>query len=76
LYMPEISVAAKTGTAELGASKSMVNSWVMGYFPYEEPKYAFVVLMEQGPRANQIGATSIMRQLFEWMYAYAPDYVK
>lgn len=76
LFMPEISVAAKTGTAELGASKAQVNSWVLGYFPYETPRYAFVVLMEKGPRENQIGAISIMRGLFEYMYAYTPEYIR
>lgn len=75
LLMPGITVAAKTGTAELGSAKALVNSWVMGYFPYENPRYAFLVLMEKGPYANQIGATSIMRQLFEWMYINTPEYV-
>lgn len=75
LSMPGISVAAKTGTAELGGSKELVNSWVMGYFPYESPRYAFTILMERGPYANQIGATYAMRQLFEWMYINTPEYV-
>jgi penicillin-binding protein 2 len=76
LSMSGINVAAKTGTAELDASKSLVNSWVTGFFPYENPHYAFAVLMERGPYKNQIGATSIMRQLLEWMYANTPEYVK
>ncbi len=76
LSMPGIAVAAKTGTAELGGAKELVNSWVMGYFPYEEPKYAFIVLMERGPYSNQIGATYAMRQLFEWMYIHTPEYVQ
>ena len=75
LSMPGIEVAAKTGTAELGTTKQEVNSWVIGYFPYQNPKYAFVVTMESGPRSNQIGATYVMRQLFEWMYIYTPEYL-
>ncbi len=76
LSMPGISVAAKTGTAELGGAKELVNSWVMGYFPYESPRYAFTVLMERGPYSNQIGATFAMRQVFEWMYINTPEYVQ
>ncbi len=76
LSMPGISVAAKTGTAELGASKELVNSLVMGYFPFENPKYTFTILMERGPYANQIGATAVMRELLEWMYINTPEYVR
>lgn len=76
LLMPEIAVAAKTGTAELGISKQRVNSWVTGFFPYHHPRYAFVVIMEKGSRDNLIGAVYVMRQMFEWLYAYAPDYVR
>jgi len=76
LSMPGISVAGKTGTAELGALKEFVNSWVVGFFPYENPKYAFAVIMERGPRANTIGATFVMRQLLEWMYINTPEYVR
>ena len=48
--LPFVDVAAKTGTAELGVSKQFVNSWITGFFPYKSPRYAFVVVMEQGPR--------------------------
>lgn len=40
-------MAGKSGTAELGVTKQLVNSWTSGYFPYENPKYAFVVIMEK-----------------------------
>ncbi|NTV22585.1 MAG: hypothetical protein HGB03_03430 [Candidatus Yonathbacteria bacterium] len=69
-----VHVAAKTGTAELGVSKNNVNSWVTGFFPYENPRYAFVVVMERGPRTNLIGATYVMRQTLDWMGVYAPEY--
>ncbi len=63
LYVNGINVAAKSGTAELGVRKDRVNSWVMGYFPYDKPKYAFVVIMENGDVNNLIGASSVMRKL-------------
>lgn len=62
-----IHVAAKSGTAELGVSKQLVNSWISGYFPYENPKYAFVVIMEKGDRHNPFGAVFAMRETLEWM---------
>ncbi|HEY9481273.1 MAG TPA: penicillin-binding transpeptidase domain-containing protein [Candidatus Paceibacterota bacterium] len=76
LNVPYVKIAAKTGTAELGVSKAFVNSWVTGFFPYESPKYAFVVMMEHGPRANVYGATAAMREVFDWMHATDSDYLK
>ena len=76
LNIPEVKVAAKTGTAELGFSKQFVNSWVTGFFPYENPRFAFVVIMEKGPRANTIGAAYIMRQLLEWLATNRSEYLE
>ena len=70
------TVAAKTGTAELGVYKQFVNSWVSGFFPYENPKYAFVVIMEKGPGANTVGGLSIMRQVLDYMAVNKPEYFK
>lgn len=67
LNVRDVSVAAKSGTAELGVSKELVNSWISGYFPYEKPRYAFVVIMEKGSRHNTVGASYVMRQMLEWM---------
>ena len=71
-----VDVAGKTGTAELGTRKQFVNSWVIGFFPYEKPKYAFVVVMEKGPVHNLLGGTYVMRQLFDWMAINTPEYLK
>lgn len=67
LNIPGVNVAAKSGTAELGVSKQLVNSLITGYFPYENPKYAFVVVMEKGDRHNPYGAVFAMRETLEWM---------
>ncbi|HWO95373.1 MAG TPA: penicillin-binding protein 2 [Bacillus sp. (in: firmicutes)] len=37
-------VAGKSGTAELGTEKNLVNKWFAGYFPASQPKYALVVV--------------------------------
>lgn len=75
LYLPFVSVAAKTGTAEVGSAKKRVHSWVVGFFPYEAPRYAFVVLLEKGPRENNIGGVYVMKQFLEWLSLNAPEYL-
>ena len=75
LYTPAVSVAAKTGTAELGISKRRVNSWVIGFFPYKEPRFAFALVMESGPRENLVGATFVMREMIQWMAENTPEYL-
>ncbi|HNW71891.1 MAG TPA: penicillin-binding transpeptidase domain-containing protein [Candidatus Paceibacterota bacterium] len=74
LNVPYVKVAAKTGTAQLGVYKNKVNSWVIGFFPYENPKYAFVVMMEAGPSTNSTGASYIIRQTLDWMSINTPEY--
>ncbi len=67
LRINDVTIAAKSGTAELGVTKLLVNSWITGYFPYENPKYAFVVVMEKGSRDNLKGAVFAARKTIEWM---------
>lgn len=74
MNVPYIEVAAKTGTAQVGISKSKVNSWIIGFFPYENPKYAFTIMMESGPTEGTVGAAPLMRQLMDWMAIYTPEY--
>jgi penicillin-binding protein 2 len=74
LNIPGLTVAAKTGTAELGSRKEYVNSWVTGFFPFEKPRYAFAVIMERGPRTNVYGAVLVMKELLEWIQTDAPEY--
>ncbi|MCX6751728.1 MAG: penicillin-binding transpeptidase domain-containing protein [Candidatus Nomurabacteria bacterium] len=72
--VPYVQVASKTGTAQVGVSKTKVNSWIIGFFPYENPKYAFTIMMESGPSSGGVGASSIMRQLLDWMSINTPEY--
>jgi penicillin-binding protein 2 len=76
LNMSSVEIAAKTGTAELGVSKDNVNSWVTGFFPYDNPRYAFAIVMESGKRTNLIGGVAVSRKLFDWMSIYTPEYLK
>jgi penicillin-binding protein 2 len=61
--LPGVVVAAKTGTAEYGvkgAGKKM--TWMVAFAPFDEPRYALALLVEDGvsggttaaPRVQQI----------------------
>lgn len=71
-----VKVATKTGTAELGSEKKNVNSLVVGYFPYENPHYAFVVIMEKGAVINTIGAVAVMKEVLYGMSTSTPEYFR
>ncbi|MES2224918.1 MAG: penicillin-binding transpeptidase domain-containing protein [Patescibacteria group bacterium] len=70
LQNPTISVAAKTGTAQI-SNNTRVNSWVEGFFPLDKPKYAFIVLMDNGPIVSS-GATYAMKPVIE-LFAANPE---
>ncbi len=75
LNILEIPIAAKTGTAEVGVKKEFVNSWVIGFFPYDKPRFAFAAILERGKAGVGMGAPAAMREFFEWLYAHAPEYL-
>jgi penicillin-binding protein 2 len=75
LERDDVAIAAKSGTAEVGAGNAYVNSWAAGFWPYEEPEYAFVLMMDRAPRSNALGATRIMGDVVEWMSVNRPEYL-
>ena len=74
LNIPQVAIAAKTGTAELGTAKARVNSWVIGFCPYEKPRYAFAIVMDRGTRGNATNASYVGQQLLYWMGINTPEY--
>ena len=75
INLPYVSVAAKTGTAQTGVRNQYDNSWVEGFFPYDNPQYAFVVVLERGPAGSGSQAVNVMRELFDSLYAQNSFYV-
>ncbi|HRH31505.1 MAG TPA: penicillin-binding transpeptidase domain-containing protein [Candidatus Paceibacterota bacterium] len=73
---PYVKMAAKSGTAQLGANKDRINSWIVGFFPYENPKYAFAVLAESAPNNKTIGAVYAFRDTIDWMHINTPQYLE
>lgn len=75
LERDDVAVAAKSGTAEIGAGNAYVNSWAAGFWPYEEPRFAFILMMDKAPRSNALGATRIMGQVMQWISENRPEYL-
>lgn len=69
----DVAVAGKSGTAELDTKKTKVHTWVTGYFPYEKPKYSFILFMENGPYSNSVGAGSVMSEVLDWIGKYRKE---
>ena len=75
LYVPYVKVAGKTGTAQLGTLKKYINSWAVGFWPSDKPRYAFAVILERGPADAQYGSSAVMRLVLDWMNIYAREYI-
>lgn len=76
LNVSYVNIAAKTGSAQTGYRNKFINSWVIGFFPYENPKYAFVILMEKGPSEGERSASFAARTFFDWVRDNAPEYLE
>ena len=76
LNLKNVAVAAKSGTAQVGLGNTNTNSWIVGFFPYDNPKYAFAVLMERGPKAASGNATRVASETIDYMTLTTPQYLK
>jgi penicillin-binding protein 2 len=75
LNIPGIELAVKTGTAQIGSHNQWVNSWIVGYWPASDPKYAFAIVLEKGPSTETYNAEASMIPFFQWLVANHPEYV-
>ena len=74
--VPYVAVAAKSGTAQVGMKNEYVNAWLIGFWPYENPKYAFALLLDRAPAGATTGGNIIISQFLSWMHANAPEYLE
>jgi len=76
LNVKEVAMAAKTGTAQVGVNNEYKNSWALGFFPYENPQYAFAVVMEKAPNteSNQGSAARVMRDFIVSVTENNPEF--
>ena len=63
-----VSLAAKTGTAEYmerGVKKK--NAWMIGFAPFDKPKYA-IVTMQEDSDAGGLSAAALMKQITQALF--------
>jgi penicillin-binding protein 2 len=60
------SVAAKTGTSQIENNKR-TNAFFVGYAPYEDPKIAILILIENS-REGSLNTVPIARDVLMWYY--------
>jgi len=68
--------AAKTGTAQVGVGAKSINSWLNTFFPYDDPKYALVIVLDTGPQSSISAPGRVGRDFLNWVSIYAPHYTK
>lgn len=67
LYIDGITIAAKTGTTEVDDNKELIHSWVSGYFPHDNPQYAFTFMLDSGPWGEEVGAVAVADDVMAWI---------
>ena len=60
-----VSVAAKTGTAELG--KDHYHNWITVFAPYEDPQIVLTLIMEN-VKGVQTAVLPVARSILEWYF--------
>jgi len=63
----KVQIAGKTGSAETGWQTDdgyMVQGWFVGFFPFDEPKYALAVMTENGRQGN-ISCAPVFKEIAE-----------
>lgn len=73
LNLSGIALAAKTGTAQLGTHNQWMNSWSVGFWPADHPRYAYAVVLEHAPAGTASGAAPGLVPFFQWLVANRPD---
>jgi penicillin-binding protein 2 len=71
-----VHVAAKTGTAQVGTTNQYLNSWMIGFWPYENPRYAYAIVLERGPAGTLVGSPAAAGQFLQWMEQNDPQYLQ
>ncbi|MBP6884521.1 MAG: hypothetical protein KBC17_01705 [Candidatus Pacebacteria bacterium] len=70
------SAGSKTGTAQVGVGGKNINSWMTVFFPYEKPKYVFVVMLNDGPSISIASAQRSTYEFLDWVALNAPEYTR
>lgn len=63
-----MAIAAKTGSAQV-ANNTKTNAFFVGYGPFENPRIAILVLIEDA-REGSLNAVPVARDVFMWYYEH------
>jgi penicillin-binding protein 2 len=69
-----VQPAAKTGTAQVGMHNEHQNAWMIGFWPYDNPKYAFAVVLEKAPAGTAVGGAAVMAGFLTYLHEHDPQY--
>ncbi len=64
VWMAEVAVAGKTGTAQSGIGLSD-HAWFAGYFPADRPKYVIVVVLEHSGSGGEVAGPVVKQMVLE-----------
>ncbi|PTX58454.1 cell division protein FtsI/penicillin-binding protein 2 [Melghirimyces profundicolus] len=60
-----LALGAKTGTAQVGPDKDTYNKWMVGYGPYEKPRFAAAVVIRSVRDSGDMRAHEVFRKVME-----------
>jgi penicillin-binding protein 2 len=64
--LPNVTVAGKTGTAEFGRKEDRQrHAWMIAFAPFEKPRYAIVMLVDEGISGGETAAPRMQKLLSE-----------
>jgi len=73
--LAEVSLAGKTGTSQTGQineqQEEILNTWFAGYLPAENPRWAVVVMVEEGISGAE-SAAPVFKDLAEILLQLYP----
>jgi len=76
LNVSYVDAAVKTGTAQVGVDNEFYHSWVVGFMPYEDPEYAFAIVLERAPGDQDGSASRAMRVFLDDVNETYPEFFK
>jgi penicillin-binding protein 2 len=69
-----VELAGKTGTAQIGTQENRrQNTWFTAYGPFENPRFAVTVLVEDGESGGQSAAPLVRRFFESYLAALSED---
>ncbi|MDZ4199044.1 MAG: penicillin-binding protein 2, partial [Kiritimatiellia bacterium] len=72
--VPGFSVAGKTGTAEYGRREDRLRrAWMMAFAPFEEPRFAVIVMVDEGVSGGITAAPLVSRILSALLHPPKPS---